>query len=101
MDNQNDILEELKVQTAWLRVIGLQAIKDLIKEEMKSEQDRSIYELSDGLRPTREIAKEVGSSHMKVATKWNKWASIGLVMPSESRKGRFKKIVALEDLGIK
>lgn len=101
MDNQNDILEELKIQTAWLRIVGLQAIKDLIKEEMKSKQDKRIYELSDGQRPTREIAKEVGSSHMKVALKWNKWASIGLVMPSEKYRGRFKKIVPLGDLGIK
>ncbi len=75
--------------------------KDLIKEEIKSKQDKSIFELSDGQRSTREIAKNVGSSHMKVAVKWNKWASIGLVMPSEKYKGRFKKIVALGDLGIK
>ena len=101
MDNQNKILEELKIQTAWLRVVGLQAIKDLIKEEIKSTQDKKIFELSDGERPTREIAKAVGSSHVKVAAKWNKWASIGLVMPSESYKGRFKKIVSLRDLGIK
>ena len=100
MDKQDPILKELKIQTAWLRVLALQAIKDSIIKELKSEQDKKIYELSDGQKTTREIAKEVGCSHVKVATVWNKWASAGLVMPSESRKGRFKKIVTLGDLGI-
>lgn len=101
MDKKDKILEELKAQTAWLRIIGLQTIKDLIKQEIKSKQDKSIFELSDGQRSTRKIAETVGSSHVKVVAKWNKWASIGLVMPSEHYKGRYKKIVTLGDLGIK
>lgn len=101
MDNQDEIIEELKIQTAWLRVIGIQAIKDLLQEEMKAKQDQIIFELSDGQLSTREIAKKADSSHVTVSKKWKKWVSMGLVMPSEKHKGRYKKIVALRDLGIK
>lgn len=100
MSNKDPILEELKIQSAWLRVLGIQAIKDLIKENIKEEQDKKIYELSNGHASTREIAKNVGSSHAKVASKWKEWASLGLVIPSEAFQGRFKKIVSLKDLGL-
>lgn len=99
MNNQDQILKELKIQSAWLRAIGTQAIKDIIRENITLEQDKQIYELSDGEATTREIAKKVGSSHVKVADKWKKWASLGLMTPSESFQGRFKKIISLKDLG--
>ena len=85
---------------ALVAKLAITSIKDSIKEELKSEQDKKIYELSDGQKTTREIGKKVGCSHTKVSSAWNKWASIGLVMPSEIYKGRFKKIVTLGDLGI-
>lgn len=101
MNNQDQILEELKIQSAWLRVIGTQAIKDSIRENIQLEQDKKIYELSNGKATTREIAKKVGSSHTKVADKWKGWAALGLVIPSDEFEGRFKKIISLKDLGYK
>ncbi len=100
MSNKDPVLEELKIQSAWLRILGIQAIKDLIKENIKEEQDKKIYELSNGQASTREIARNVDSSHAKVASKWKEWASLGLVIPSESFQGRFKKIISLKDLGL-
>lgn len=92
MDYDADILEELKKQTVWLKAIALRALKDVIQEELKSPQDRKIFELSDGKRTTREIAKAAGVSHATVIQNWKRWAALGLVIESESRKGRYKKI---------
>jgi hypothetical protein len=94
MENDN-ILEELRSQTFWLRTIALQALQPLLQEELKSEEDRKIYELSDGIKTTRAIAKAVGTSHTKVARKWNQWTSLGLVIQGEKFKGRYKKITSL------
>lgn len=92
MENNADILEELKTQTMWLKAIALWALKDVIQEELESPQDRKIFELSDGERTTREIAKATGVSFQTIAGKWKRWASLGLVTEGEKRKGRYKKI---------
>jgi len=101
MTNDEAILSELQNQTMWLKAIWLQAVKDAIKKELKSKQDKNLFELSDGKSTTREIAKAVGVSHKMVADKWDKWASLGLVVQGEKFTGRFKSIATLSDLGIK
>ena len=95
MEQTNDILEELKTQTALLRAMAIQTLKDVIQDELKSVRDKKIFELSDGQRTTREIAKLAGGSFQTVAQKWKRWSTLGLVTESESRKGRYKKIISL------
>ncbi len=92
MEDSNDILDELRVQTSLLRAIVAHGLKDIIQEELKSKRDKKIYELSDGRRTTREIAKLAGGSFQSIADKWKRWAALGLVIESESRKGRYRKI---------
>ena len=92
---EHDILEELKTQTALLRAMTAHALKDVIQEELKSARNKKIYELSDGERTMREIAKLAGCPFQTVASRWKEWAVLGLVVESENRKGRYKKIVSL------
>lgn len=98
MINDNDlkgkILEELKFQTMWLRAIGLQAIKNSIEKKVETKEDKKIFELSDGARSLRDIAKAAGTSYKTVQARWKSWAADGLVVPSDRFKGRFKKIVS-------
>jgi hypothetical protein len=94
VENNNDILDELKTQTSLLRAMTIRALKDVVQEELKSVRDKKIFELSDGQRTTREIAKLAGGSFQAVAEKWKRWAALGLVIESESRKGRYKRIVS-------
>lgn len=93
MENEK-ILEELRSQTIWLRVIALQALRPVLLEELKAEEDKKIYELSDGIRTTREIAKAARVSHTKVARNWKRWASLGMVLQGEKYKGRYRKITS-------
>jgi len=60
-----------------------------------------VYELSDGERTTREIARlaNVGS-HATVASYWKKWSKLGIVEPSPKRQGRFQRICSLEEVGL-
>jgi len=100
MGNQANgpVLEELKKQTLWLRVLGIQAVKTEIASFTKTE--KKIYEMSDEKATTRSIASRADISHVTVANYWRRWASMGLVTPSEKYKGRFKKIISLKELGL-
>lgn len=95
MYHDSEILEELKKQTTLLQAMTIRALKDIIHEELKSVRDKKIFELSDGQRTTREIAKVVGGSFQAIAEKWKRWAALGLVIESENRKGRYKKFSSL------
>jgi hypothetical protein len=91
----NELLEQ---QVALTRVLVVQQIRDLVPSLVRSSQEHQIYELTDGVRSTREIAKKVGTSHVTVADKWKAWAAWGLVLPSDEYAGRYKKIFSLRDL---
>ncbi len=90
---QNEVLlEELKNQTVWLKTIALLGLRPILQEELKLQESRKVYGLSDGKRTTREIAKTIGVSHSKIERMWNRWASLGIVTPGK-RRGRYKRII--------
>jgi len=99
------ILNELKEQTKWLRVLAIFRLKEIIKEFLITKEQKRIYELSDGKNSTRDIAKKllaegIKISHQTVANYWKKWSTVGLVIPSEKYPGRFEKVISLKDLEI-
>ena len=100
MTLETEILEELKKHTTWLRLLGIQATRQLIKNSITTKTEMLIYELSNGTFTTREIAKKVNVSHATVANYWKKWAALGLVFPSQKYKGRYKRAISLRDLGL-
>ena len=60
-----------------------------------------VYELSDGERGTREVAKLAGlKSNSTVAGYWKKWSKIGIVEPSSQYQGRYQRICSLEEVGL-
>jgi hypothetical protein len=99
------ILEELKEIKHWIRLSGLPVFRRAAQENLRDEESRIVYELSDGNRSTREIAEELKKmnktlTHATVANMWKRWAILGIVEPSERYQGRFKKVTPLEALGI-
>lgn len=58
-----------------------------------------VYELSDGIRSTRDIQKLVGLSPTTITTYWKQWALSGIVIPAE-RKGRYKAAFDLREYGL-
>ncbi|MFT4104724.1 MAG: hypothetical protein QM657_03105 [Lacrimispora sp.] len=82
------------------KLVNRKIIIDLLTTELNTSQLLKLYELTDGEKPTREIASLLGNiSHVTVANIWKRWAIIGIVIPAE-RKGRYKAAFNLSEYGI-
>lgn len=100
------IRNELREMKFWLKLSSLPILRRVLLENVRDDVDKLVYELSDGVRSTREIARELKKigkemSHATVANMWRKWAIYGLVEPSERFQGRYSRIISLESVGIK
>jgi hypothetical protein len=93
-------LNELREQTKWLRLLGLSSLHPLITSALKTDRDRLVYELSDGMRSTRDLAKLTGLSPMTVSRLWRDWLAMGICEESQSKPGRAQHLVSLSKLGI-
>ena len=103
---ENDILKELKEQTKWLRLLAFSNLKNVIEENLSTKALKRLYSLSDGKNSSHKIERILTIegyrlSHVTVLNYWKKWNALGIVAQSEKYKGRFKKIIELQDLDIK
>jgi hypothetical protein len=97
LDRIASLLEE---QLKWQRIDGMGKVEALLKELMKRDVEKLVYENSDG-RGSREVGEASGVSHMTVFNYWNKWAKYGLVEEVRSKGGtRYRKSFSLSDFGI-
>jgi hypothetical protein len=99
------IIDKLDELIFWTKFSALPTFRSLLSENLKSEIDQLVYDLSDGERSTRDIAKILSKggrkvTHVTIANMWNKWLILNLVIPAK-RKGRYKKVLSLDSLGIK
>lgn len=104
MSEEIQIIDKLDELIFWTRFSALPSFKALLNNVLRDDVDKLVYEFSDGNRTTREISKLLSKlhkkiSHVTVANLWNKWHSMNLVIPAQ-RKGRFKKVISLEAIGI-
>jgi hypothetical protein len=100
-----EILVELREIRYWTKVSSLPVIRRAAHENLRDDESKLVYDLSDGQRSTREIAEELKKSgktitHATVANMWKRWATVSLVESSERYQGRFKKVAPLESFGI-
>ena len=98
-DRTVELLEEI---CKWQRFQGFIKLREVLTFVLKTDLDRQIYELSDG-RSTNEVANNVTVvkvSNMTVYNYWKRWAKLGIMEPASNFKGRFKRVVSLEDVGI-
>jgi len=88
----------------WTRFVGKQQLKALLLDSLKEDVEKVAYELSDGksLREIERICKDNGYSVSRdtINRYWHKWVALGFVEPSKRFKGRYEKIVSLEEVGI-
>lgn len=83
------------------KVVNRRTIIEILRAELRTEQLIEIYQLTDGDKSTRELSGMLKNkcSHVTVATLWNKWALLGLVVPAK-QKGRYKAAFNLFEYGI-
>ncbi len=100
-ESLSDKLDEL---IFWTKFSALPTFRALLKDALRDDVDKLVYELSDGERSTRDIAHLISRggrriTHVTVANMWQKWSLMNLVMPAE-RRGRYKIVASLESIGI-
>ena len=96
-----NLLKEFKEFFVTYKVINRKTIVELLKTELKNEQLIQIYQQSDGKKSSRELAGVLKNkcSHATVVNNWNRWASLGIVIPAK-QKGRFMAAFDLQEYGI-
>jgi len=102
--SEKNLLDALGELIFWTKLSAMPSIRKTIVDNLRSDTDKLVYELSDGNRSTREIANIISKrgkkiSYVTIANMWKKWSILNIVM-SAQRKGRYKKIISLESLGI-
>ena len=96
-----EIASTLKELLKWTRFTGMQQLKNVLSHNLKIDVEMLIYELSDGTRSTRELARVTGiGSNATIAAYWKKWSKVGIVEPSPNYRGRYQRICSLEDVGL-
>jgi len=85
----------------WTKFAGVQQLRTILTQNLTTDTEMLIYELSDGERTTREIARLAGvGSNATIVNYWKKWSKVGIVEPSEKRRGRYQRICSLEEVGL-
>lgn len=100
MATDDNILAELREQTKWLRLLGLQALRPLLVEVLSSDKQKLAYELSDGSRTVRDIGKLAGMGPGTVSVLCREWMAVGICTESRQRAGRAQHVTPLSRLGI-
>lgn len=85
----------------WTRLAGMQQLREVLTQNLMNDIEMLVFELSDGEKGTREIAKLAGvGSNATIAAYWKKWNKVGIVEPSTKYRGRFQRICSLEEVGL-
>lgn len=96
---QDGVIEEIRLQTAWLRVLATPVLREELNRVLTNDKRRAVYELSTGNATTREVASAAGVGAGTVSRWWTEWEGLGLMRPA-GRQGRVAHIMSLSTLGI-
>jgi hypothetical protein len=98
----SEIQEEQRQIKRLLRFLAHQQARELLEDHLTKSIERRVYELSDGLRSSRDIEKEVAKevTQRTVVSWWQKWRKLGLVEQSTVYSGRMQKLMPLDELGL-
>ncbi|XHH08083.1 MAG: hypothetical protein ACFCUE_10975 [Candidatus Bathyarchaeia archaeon] len=97
----NSIDKKLGEILKWLKFASLNQLRTILSQTLENDVAASVYELSNGKRGTREIAKLVGvKSNATIAAYWKRWAKLGIVEESSQYQGRYVRICSLEEVGL-
>ncbi len=99
MQSDDAILLELQRQTRWLRLLGLQALRPLLQETLRTDKQKLAFELSDGQRSVREVARLAGIGIGTVSRMWAQWIASGICVEAAAAPGRAEHLASLSQLG--
>lgn len=101
-DDTNEILRDIR---RWLKIIGIQEAKPVIRDALSDEDEevqralRITYHLTNGEHSTRDIAEYIQYEYGWVATRQGEWSNMGLV-ERDSPNASYQHIIGLEEIGL-
>lgn len=98
LDEGQHILRDV---ARWLRFQNIGKLKEVLLAELDTDEKKLAFESTNGERGIKEVAKISRTPQDTVYGWWKKWFNLGILESSETRRGRLRKICALEDVGIK
>lgn len=98
-DPQKRTVELLEELLKWIKVSTMLTIKKKFEENIQTDTEKLVYELSDG-KSSPAIASIVGIDPSTVRDYWHKWADAGLMEVCPNYKRRFCRLFSLGELGI-
>ena len=97
----NLIASIMEEQLKWTKLAGRAQLRSIFENNLKTDDERRVYELSDGERSTRDIAKLTNVNKDKISLLWRIWYKIGIMEKSKRYEGkRMKKFFSLSEVGI-
>jgi len=94
-------LDAKKTLSEWVKLIGLNKLKKIIEDNFNEPYLFDLYEKSDGLKTTRDLATEFPISPKTVTSYWDKWTELGIMEKVSVQRGeRGKKLFSLSEIGI-
>ncbi|MCH7561450.1 MAG: hypothetical protein IIC67_08845 [Thaumarchaeota archaeon] len=96
----DQILNVLTEISKWTKFQGLEKFQNTIEKILQTDEEKAAYELSNGIRSSRDIGQEIGLSKTTVTDYWKKWSKIGIVEESKKYRGRMRHFVSLDEIGI-
>ena len=100
MAGEDPILEELRTQTGWLRLLALQTLRPALESALPTDRQKLAYELSDGSRGTRQVAEAVGAGPGTISRWWTEWIALGICSEVPGSAGRARHLASLSALGV-
>ena len=94
------IERELVIISTSLRLLAGEKIRQVLGEALDTNEKRQVYELTDGTRSRREIARITGISNDTIQEWWDRWVLTGLLR-KDPITGRPHRVFCLQELGIK
>ncbi len=97
-----EVLENQREMKRMIHFLAHREARKLIEENLTKTIERHVYELSDGIRSSRDIEKDIDKvvTQRTVVSWWQKWQKLGLVEPSPTYSGRVRKLMPLDELGL-
>jgi len=98
-DKVEDLLKEL---VKWTKVTSIPHVRKLLLELLTTPKEKKAYQISDGEKTSREVARLSKLGKFKVQTMWKAWIISGIAEPVPVKGGgnRAKRNFSLDDFGI-
>lgn len=92
-----ELLQEL---VDWTKLATRYEARQRLQSILDTSVKLRVYELTDGKRSVREIAGLAPANKDVISAWWREWDALGIVEQVRGRRGRRRKIISLEALGI-